>query len=368
MSGWQERLAPWLRAIEKRYDALKYKLYYALGGPGPMRIVPYRGYGTAKTLRLRGRVLVDKDISPPGEDDSAWENAGNMLKRIHSREVTYARVRADFRDVTQVVEADEEGMFTVEVFPHSLPTVDTAWVSIDLELLSPQSSRQEEPVTATGEVRVPSSSARFGVISDIDDTVMQTEATSLLRMARNVLLSNARTRLAFEGVAAFYRALRAGASEEETNPLFYVSNSPWNFYDVLVEFFRLQEIPIGPILLRNWGITEDEILPTKQVAYKLDVIRPILEMYPDLPFILIGDSGETDPEIYHRLVHDYPGRILAIYIRSIDRDPARLKRIRALAEEVVAAQSTLVLAEDSRTMARHAARQGWIDTVRLQEL
>lgn len=367
MGSWQRHLAPLLRTIEKRYDALKYKLYYALGGPGPMRIVPYRGYGSSKALHLRGRVLVDKHITAPGDDDTVWENVGNMLKRIHSREVPYARLRAVFRDKAWEVEADEEGMFTVEI-PLTSPVTGGSWVPLDLELLTPSARHQAEPVKATGDVLVPSSSARFGVISDIDDTVMQTEATSLLRMARNVLLSNARTRLAFEGVASFYRTLHAGASGTERNPLFYVSNSPWNFYDVLVEFFRLQEIPAGPILLRNWGITEDEILPTEQVAYKLDVLRPILERYPNLPFILIGDSGEADPEIYHRLVHDYSGRILAVYIRSVDPDPARIKRIHALADEIVAAQSSLVLADDSQTMARHAARQGWIDEERLQDL
>ena len=71
------------------------------------------------------------------------------------------------------------------------------------------------------------------MISDIDDTIVRTGATSLLMMLRVVLLSNAHTRLPFQGVAAFYGALARGASGQDSNPLFYVSSSPWNLYDVL---------------------------------------------------------------------------------------------------------------------------------------
>jgi phosphatidate phosphatase APP1 len=138
-----------------------------------------------------------------------------------------------------------------------------------------------------------------------------------------------------------------------------VSNSPWNIYDVLLEFMNLQGIPPGPVLLRNWGVYPHEFLPTESRAYKLAQIRPILELYPQLPFILVGDSGEEDPEIYAQVVAENRGRILAVYIRDVvpDADPAVIEK---LAQQVSAAGSTLVLAADSLVMARHAAGQGWI--------
>ncbi len=364
MSDWQEIFAPYIRAIEKRYDKLKYRLYYALGGPGPLKITPYRGFGTEEALYLKGRVLEDRGVTEATTEDSLWQNLLNTYKRLSSREAPHARVRAQLVSqpaVAAEVEADDEGMFEVWLHPQAPLPSDRLWHPIDLELRTPQSDGQDGPVRATGEVLAPLPSAEYGVISDIDDTVLQTDAANLLRMARTVFFENAHTRLPFPGAAAFYRALHAGAQGEAQNPLFYVSNSMWNLYDLLAQFFHLHEIPVGPLLfLRNWGVYEDEILPLDHEKHKLPIVRQILELYEDVPFILIGDSGESDPEIYQQIADEYPDRILAIYIRNVSPDLARLQAIHALAEEVVAAGSTLVLAEDSLAMAKHAAREGWI--------
>jgi len=361
MTDWQRRIAPLVRAFEKRFDALKYRVYYALGGPGPIKIQPYRGYGTRRELHLRGRVLEDRGITPASETDSWWENLINMYKRLQSREVPYARLVARFQEVEREVTADEEGMFRVGIEPSHAVRGDRMWQLVDLELLEPVSDRQEGPVQATGKVLIPPPDAPFGVISDIDDTVIQSDVGNFLRMVSTVLLSNARTRLPLPGVAAFYRALHAGPNGQAKSPMFYVSNGLWNLYDLLEDFFRLNRIPGGPVLLlRNWGVYRDELLPTRQREHKLGLIRSILETYPELPFILIGDSSEADPEVYHSVVHQYGDRILAVYIRNISRDPDRSEAIQALAGEILDAGSELVLADDSLSMARHAARNGWI--------
>lgn len=73
----------------------------------------------------------------------------------------------------------------------------------------------------------------------------------------------------------------------------------------------------------------------------------------------MGDSGEEDPEIYAQVVAENPGRILAVYIRDVAPD-ADHSDVEALAAQVRAAGSTLILAADSLTMAHHAAEQGWI--------
>jgi phosphatidate phosphatase APP1 len=197
------------------------------------------------------------------------------------------------------------------------------------------------------------------VISDIDDTVVQTGATHWLRAARGALLGNAYTRLPFPGVAAFYRALRAGADGRAANPFFYVSSSPWNLYDVLAQLIELHGIPAGPLLLRDWGLSR-EARPFGHRTHKLAAIRAVAETFPELPLMLIGDSGQEDPEIYHEVVGLFPGRVAAIYIRNVSPGADRVEAIRALAEKVLAAGSALVLAEDTVAAARHAAAHGWI--------
>jgi phosphatidate phosphatase APP1 len=286
----------------------------------------------------------------------------NTYKRMASREIPHARLKLAFQDIEQEVVADEEGMFDAWLHPTAPLNRERLWHHVEVTLLEPQPESDVDPVTAIAEILVPPTSARFGVISDIDDTVLRTDATNLLRMARTVFLGNAHTRLPFPGAAAFYRALHLGANGRARNPLFYVSNSPWNLYDLLSQFFQLHKIPVGPVLfLRNWGVTRDELLPTNQVDYKLPRLRQVLDTHVDLPFILIGDSGEEDPEIYHEIVQTYGDRILAVYIRNVSAEhPERPKAIEALAVDVMEAGSTLVMAEESLTLARHAADHGWI--------
>jgi phosphatidate phosphatase APP1 len=365
MVSWQHVLTHLANDVEEHFDALKYRLRQRLDTLGPLMIASYRGCGTADTLYLRGRVLEDTGIVPARDNDTVWANLVNMYRRFDSHEAPGARVLARFDGVEQEVVADEEGFFEVWLHPTRPLPAGGPWYQIELELVSPLREGQG-PVRALGDVFVPPPAARFAVISDVDDTVVQTNAASLLRMARTVFLGNARTRLPFEGVAAFYRALYAGASGREMNPLFYVSSSPWNLYDLLYDFFDLQNIPAGPFFLRDWGLTEDEILPIHNRDYKLATIHKILTLFPHLPFILIGDSGQEDPEIYQSVVNAYPHRVLAAYIRNVSRDPTRPEAIRALATKIVEAGSTLILAQDTEPLARHAAEQGWISPATLE--
>jgi phosphatidate phosphatase APP1 len=197
--------------------------------------------------------------------------------------------------------------------------------------------------------------ARFGVVSDLDDTVLRSSVTDLVAMARLTLLSNAHTRLPFEGVAALYRALRLGPDGRDSNPIFYVSSSPWNLYDLLEDFLDLQGIPAGPLLLKDWSPTTLR----DHEKHKLGVIRMLLATYPDLPFVLVGDSGERDPEIYRQIVREHPGRIWTIYIRDVSgarRDAA----VREIAGEVRELGVEMLLVSDSNEAADHAAGRGLI--------
>jgi phosphatidate phosphatase APP1 len=236
---------------------------------------------------------------------------------------------------------------------------DSEWVEYAVELLEPARPGVDR-AKGTGEILVPATTARFGVISDIDDTVIQSRVSNFLQAARTVMLGNARTRLPFPGVAGFYEALRDGATGKEKNPIFYVSSSPWNIYDVIAEFMDIQKIPRGPILLRDWDIAFGALKADRHFNHKGVAIRNIMNLYPSMPFILIGDSSQHDPEIYRQIVAEFPERVRAIYIRDVTQNPERSASIQRLAEEVVAAKSILVLSEDTLGAAKHAVEPGWI--------
>jgi phosphatidate phosphatase APP1 len=143
--------------------------------------------------------------------------------------------------------------------------------------------------------------------------------------------------------------------------MLYVSRAPWGLYEMLSEFFQRHGIPAGPVLfLREWGLSWTHPLPRRATDHKQALIRHMLALYRDLPFVLIGDSGQHDPEVYAQIVEENPGRVLAVYIRNVSRDSARVEEIVRLAGAVARAGSSLVLAGDSVAMAEHAAAIGLI--------
>ena len=318
----------------------------------PFHIVGYRGYGGGGRVLVLGRALQNEGLMQADASHSKVRNILAMLKRLESDPLPFARVRVSLPDGAHQLVADDEGFVRGWV---EMDTSDrSGWSSLRLDLADPPGGI---PATVEAPFLVPPPSAAYGVISDMDDTVIQSHVTDFLRAAQMVLLENARTRLPFPGIAAFYRALQEGAIGGAGNPIFYVSSSPWNLYDVISEFLEAQQIPAGPLLLRDWDLGPSLL---RNAAYKTGVIREILTTYPSLPFILVGDSAQEDPEIYADIVATHPGRILAVYIRSVRRHPEDSPAVRELEERVARAGSTLVMADDTLAAARHAAVHGWI--------
>lgn len=334
MADWKSPIIAAAYAIEKRFDRLRLESKLRTGRLKPVEIIPYLGYGTSSTLFLRGRVLEGRGIPHADSRDTIRRNLRNTARRFTSSEISGAQVRARFGGRETVATADEKGFFEVRFEleqPLAQPLEEkTSWHPVDLELLWPKARGQGE-VHATGYVLV-SAGARLGVISDLDDTVVKSRATDLLKMVWIILVNNARTRLPFEGVADFYKALQVGTDGREFNPVFYVSGSPWNLYDLFVDFLDLNGLPAGPLLLKRWGLATIG----RQPAHKIEAIRTLLSTYPGLPFVLIGDSGQSDLDIYHQMVREHPGRIRAVYIREVKagETEARAAEVHAIAGEL----------------------------------
>lgn len=345
--------------VEGIFDRIKYHAAARIRSANSLMIFPYLGFGSQSFIRLKGRVLQDTGIKPSQETDRVWDNLINMYRRFESDEMPYAKVVARFQGLEKLVDADEEGYFEVNFYTSEPLPQGSGWQEIEFELLE-QDIPQNERIKSIGQVMIVSPQAEFGVISDIDDTIIYTGVTSGLNLARTILLKNAFTRLPLKGVAEFYRSLQDGFNGRNENPLFYVSSSPWNMYDLFSEFLQLNNIPVGPMFLRDWGFERDSMLAENNRVHKLRAITTILDSYPGLRFILVGDSGEEDPEIYTQVIQSFPNRILAAYIREVKVDQRRVGQIASLAEQAVGCGSEVILSEDALGMAEHASRRGWI--------
>ena len=309
-------------------------------------VTPYTGWGRPGRLELMGRVLLPRTSRPPRRAEPRWRNFLGIVRLLLSRAVEGVEVTGQLGGRSVQTTSDNDGFFTLvwEDQPGFQPT-SAEWAEASLKI----GGRER---TTLAPLRVVQG-ARFGIISDLDDTVIQSDVTSLPQMLGTALTGNARTRLPFPGVSALYRALVHERGPD--NPIFYVSSSPWNFYELLWAFLKYRRIPLGPLFLRNWGAD----LLGGHGHHKHAIIEELMDTYPELPFVLIGDSGEQDPEIYAEVVRRRPGRVLAVYIRKVGGS-ARDEGVRKLSAEVRRSGVELVLARDSLAAAFHAMAMGLI--------
>ncbi len=351
--------------LKASFDAVRLRLQRPFQKIKGFHIVPYRGFGTGSALFVKGRVLRNPFLIAPWKRESAWRNLMDTYRRFNTREMAGVQVELRWNESMHIATTDEDGYFTFLLTDLPGPaTFPMIWNRLELRLVS---QAADEPIVTAADILIPPKNAQFGVISDIDDTVLVSNATRKLRMARLAFFQSARKRLPFAGVAAFYRALQKGTLPGTFNPIFYVSSSPWNLFDMLTDFFTWQGIPLGPLLLKDIGATRAQVGGASHHTHKLAQIERIMSMYPALSFILIGDSGQQDPEIYRKVVEEYPNRVLAIYIRDVSkskRDSAVQTIISSLSESNV----PMFLIPDTEVAAQHAVANGWVERETLSEI
>lgn len=355
--------------LERRFDRMRAWIKRRMGWLDPVTIQPFRGYGDGERVRVKARVLEETGLVEAKPDGRTIDNLIHMFRRFESDEIAGARVRAAFRGGSLDVVSDEEGYIDVafdglgETLPEGLGEEH-----MDLELLSPYQAGQPHPLTVKAPILTPSADADFAVISDIDDTILRTGATNILRNLRTTLLNSVEQRSPFLGVSSFYHALQRGRGDRPTNPIFYVSSSPWNLFDFLEAFMKLNDIPIGPMFLRDFGFDETKFIKSGHGEHKLVAIETLLDFYPKLPFILIGDSGQHDAAIYRTAVERHPDRIMAVYIRALSEAPERDADAQALLKQVEGQGVETALCRDLLAAAENAAKNGWIRASALEDV
>lgn len=329
---------------------------------GNLIIQTYRGYGSERGLFLMGRVLREPKGIPP-EGEGVWHQLRILWRLMRAWGVADAKLTAKFGQTEKTIRTDRDGYFRLDLSLPDPPPSDRLWHQVSLRLESPVTIEVE------GDVFIPKTDCSFVVISDIDDTVMHTGVANKLMMMWRLFASGADSRTAFPGMASFLRALHQGPELGDANPMLYVSRAPWAIYGVLDRFFNRHDIPVGPILfLRDWGLTLQHPLPRRGKGHKIGLIQQMITHYAAHPFILIGDSGQRDPEIYAEIAHRFPDRVLAVYIRDVSDDPKRDRAIRRLAAELEKNGSSLLLASDSLAMAEHAVERGFIAKTALPDI
>jgi phosphatidate phosphatase APP1 len=175
----------------------------------------------------------------------------------------------------------------------------------------------------------------ISVVSDIDDTIKLTETTSKRRMLQNTFL---RPFAAVEGMPELYQHWKETGSD-----FHYVSRSPWELYLPLSDLCASSGFPEGSMHLRYFRVRDEMFKRLQPVRHslKVNIIADLLKRLPQRRFILVGDSGERDPEIYRFLAKRFPDRVSAILIREIAGATVEGRRLKKLI--ALPAQTKLVI-------------------------
>ncbi len=262
------------------------------------RVEPFTGYGTTTSVRILGRVLLTDpqylamERRHPRADRRGW-------RYFFTAPAPGERVFLAIGGVTAVVHSDRSGYVDTRI----AVALDPGWHDVTMT--------SDSGAVAVGRVLVVAPGRRLGVISDVDDTVMVTSVPRVFLAAWNTFVRHTSTRVPVAGMATLYRELAAPGT------LFvYVSTGAWNTAATLRRFLERHGFPPGPLLLTDWGPTNTGWFRSGR-EHKETTIARLISEFEDVHWLLIGDDGQHDPEIYAHAARHYPEHIAAVAIREL---------------------------------------------------
>lgn len=318
----------------------------------PVRIQPYFGYRNRERLFITARALRQRVGS--FEKRGKWRAMRTMMGQFASHEVEELPVQLEIVS-PDGVSRRHQGLTDKEGFVHFDIALEGDWPYAEhpeWETVTFHWENGEGKQCADGHVLAPGKDTGLAMISDIDDTIIETGITgdfrAVLRNWRRVLMEMPEERILVPGADIFYNALGGNDALPEGDghagehlpaprrPFFYVSSSPWNLFSYLVAYMRGRGLPLGPISLRDWGLNRETFGSASHGAHKRAAIEGILATYPDIRFALLGDDSQGDLTAFSAIALDNPERIRAVFIRKVGE---------AMSPEELAAKTALEAAK-----------------------
>jgi len=259
--------------------------------------------------------------------------------------VGFAQVQITVADAVHEVVADRGGVIDTVIAARLEPGWQTLTMSVE----------GGEPVETR--VFVVGAGVRLGVVSDVDDTVMVTALPRPLLAAWNSFVVNEHARQPVPGMAVLMERL---VRDAPGTPVIYLSTGAWNVAPTLIRFLRRHLFPSGAVLLTDWGPTHDRWFRSGK-AHKLANLRRLAEEFPDMKWLLIGDDGQHDDEIYTTFAGESPGNVAAVAIRRLSPAEAVLAGGRTAVDDHTAAAVPWVTESDGAGLVERLEEVGVLE-------
>lgn len=207
-----------------------------------------------------------------------------------------------------LIKANDDGHFNL-IIPRSVSNVK----EIELSLLDSKNEIYNTKINLIDE-------EGLTIISDIDDTIKFSNVLNKKELIENTFF---KPFVPTSNMPVMYKKFYDLEKKYKHINFHYLSGSPWHLYKPLNDFIKMY-YPSGSIYLKDLDIDDIgsvfKFLEANSYEYKVDRIENLLIKYPKRKFVLCGDNGEQDPDVYNYINKIYPDRILKIYIRMVKQE------------------------------------------------
>lgn len=299
----------WSARIEDKKNLLVAEMLTRAGWQP--RLQPYASYGSTTQIRVLGRVLFAGPHSAPDHHDQPVYDMRSLARRgfrnFMSQVDPHANVEIviDSLDgpVVTRVESDRSGIIDTIVKARMAPGIHEVTL------------RTNSTNAVTGDLHIFDESAKqCGIVSDVDDTVLVTFLPRPALAAWNAFVVDQASRRIVPGMPVLYQQL--SRSFGPNTPFVYLSTGAWNVFPVLQRFLFKNGYPSGPLLLTDWGPTNTGLFRSGY-KHKMNSLAQLRDMFPNTTWLLIGDDGQHDPQIYGEFTANNPNTVRAVAIREL---------------------------------------------------
>jgi len=301
-------------------------------------VVPYAGYGATGWVRVLCRVVLTR----PGLLEKYAHESVRGWRSFLSIPVDDVDVIIRIGGVETRVRADRGGVVDQRV----AVDLEPGWHTISI------STSDSDPVFAPVFVVAPD--AEFGIVSDVDDTVMVTALPRPFLAAWNTFVLNEHARRPVPGMTVLYERL---VKAHPGAPVIYLSTGAWNVAPTLTRFFERNLYPSGALLLTDWGPTHDRWFRSGREHKKASLER-LSQEFPGVKWLLVGDDGQHDEEIYGEFNDNHPQNVAAVAIRQLSTSEAVLAGGRSKPEHEDSSAAPWVYAPDGAGLSEQLVDEG----------
>ena len=269
----------------------------------------YNSYGNSHEVIIQGRLLHKKEFNKVKKSDNFFQNLYRRAKEFVSDEIKNKIVKLDINHEKFKTKSDFEGYFQFDVTLKK--SLKTGYHPIKLKIKDTSYIHDAKATIIDKKM--------IGIVCDFDDTIVVSNVTNKLKLAYNTIFKNYKQRKLIKGIKKRLEKILSQNPKTLPTPLFILSGSPQQLFNPIEGFLNYHHFPKHILILKkSHGINKDPL--TDQYKYKTQKIEKLLQLYPNMKWVMFGDSGEKDREVYESLIKKYPDKILRFYIRDVNNE------------------------------------------------